>query len=477
MKLTLEISKAISAKDNLAIIVNSKTNLKQFLKKAEEIEYVKKGLEDSTFASLNQLYRNLYFIKEIETSNYNKKIENLRICGCELLSELKKEKIKSIQLCGNEDEILALAEGLMLTNYQFLKYKTKKNQNALKTISLYSEKTPDKNKVNELYHVVEATCIARDLVNEPVIYLTAEQLSEEIKKLGKEAGFKVEIFNKSKIESLKMGGLLSVNFGSVDPPTFNILEYKPSKPKNKKPYILVGKGVVYDTGGLSIKPSESMDKMKCDMAGAAAVAGAIYAIAKNKIPVHVIGLIPATDNRLNGNAVTPGDVITISNGKTVEVLNTDAEGRLILADALSYAAKYKPELVIDLATLTGAAARAIGKEGIVFMGNAPAKIKNELMQTGEEVYERLVEFPLWEEYGKQIESDIADIKNIGGGDAGAITAGKFLEHFVDYDWLHLDIAGSAFLTCQDFYRPKNGTGAGVRLLYNFLKKLSNGIFK
>jgi leucyl aminopeptidase len=231
----------------------------------------------------------------------------------------------------------------------------------------------------------------------------------------------------------------------------------------------VGKGVVYDTGGLSLKPTpNSMDYMKSDMAGAAAVIGAMYSLAKNNIPAYVIGLIPATENRLDGNAITPGDVITMHSGKTVEIMNTDAEGRLILADALSYASKYKPQLVIDLATLTGSAARAIGKEGIVYMGNAPEEIKTDFEDSGKQVYERLVEFPLWEEYNTQIESSIADLKNLGGADAGAITAGKFLEHFVNYHWLHLDIAGGAFLTAPDSYRGKNGTGLGVRLLYHFI---------
>ena len=413
----------------------------------------------------------MYFIKEKDSSNLSKKNEALRKTGCELSSICRKEKVKNIYLTGDKEEVLLVAEGMLLGGYEFLKYKSKKETGVLEKITLVAEKI-SKEAVQELENVIEATYMARDLVNEPVIFLNAEQFSEEIKKAGKESGFKVEVFSKSKIESLKMGGLLGVNKGSIDPPTFNVLEYKPAKAKNKKPYILVGKGVVYDTGGLSLKDTLSMDKMKCDMAGGAAVMGAIYAIAKNKLPVYVIGLIPATDNRPNGNAITPGDVITISNGKTVEVLNTDAEGRLILADALSYASRYKPELVIDLATLTGSAIKAIGKEGIVFMGNASKKVKHELLESGDEVYERLVEFPLWDEYAKQLESDIADIKNIGGMDAGAITAGKFLEHFVDYDWLHLDIAGSAFLTGTDSYRCKNGTGVGVRLLYNFLKKIN-----
>ncbi len=193
---------------------------------------------------------------------------------------------------------------------------------------------PLRRAISELENVVEATFLARDLVNEPVISLNAEQLGKVFKKVGKESKFKVDVLDKAKIKTLKMGGLLSVNAGSTDPPTFSVLEYKPTKPVNKRPYVLVGKGVTYDTGGLSLKPSTSMDTMKSDMGGAAAVIGALAAVAKNKLPVHVIGLMPATDNRPSGNAIVPGDVITISDGTTVEVLNTDAEGRLILADAL-----------------------------------------------------------------------------------------------------------------------------------------------
>jgi leucyl aminopeptidase len=287
-----------------------------------------------------------------------------------------------------------------------------------------------------------------------------------MRKMGKNAGFKVEVLNKSQIEALKMGGLLAVNMGSQIPPTFTIMEYKPAKARNKKPVVLVGKGVVYDTGGLSLKPTpNSMDTMKCDMAGAAAVSCAMYAIAKAELNVHIIALVPATDNRPGENAYTPGDVIKMYDGQTVEVLNTDAEGRMILGDALAYAKKYKPELVMDFATLTGAAAAAIGSYGIVCMGTASAKLKN----AGNNVHERLVEFPFWEDYAKLIKSDIADMKNIGGPVGGAITAGKFLEKFTDYPWMHFDIAGPAFLGSNDSYRGKNGTGVGVRLIFDFIK--------
>jgi leucyl aminopeptidase len=318
--------------------------------------------------------------------------------------------------------------------------------------------------------IIEANLLARTLVNEPLSYLTAVQLSKDIQKAGKEAGFKVEVMDKKKIASLKMGGLLAVNRGSQDPPTFNVLEYKSPKAKNKKPIVLVGKGIVYDTGGLSLKPTpNSMDMMKCDMAGAATVVATLSAIAKLKLPVHVVGLIPATDNRPGENAYTPGDVVPMMNGMNVEVLNTDAEGRMVLADALAFASRYKPELVMDFATLTGAAKAAIGSMGTIFMGTATDDVKQKLTTSGNNVYERLVEFPFWDEYGQLIKSDVADIKNVGGPEAGMITAGKFLEHFTDYPWLHFDIAGTAYLMGEDSYRGKYGTGVGVRLLVDYLK--------
>jgi leucyl aminopeptidase len=455
------------------VILLTKTDvITQFCKNPQETSYVQKLLKDEgTSATINQYERQLYFIKpKGEPAGYRRK-EQLRKSGAELFRNVQHSKAETLQIVSytqNPDDILSFCEGLVLSSYEFLKYKSDKKGNQLKEVCLHTDGLTEQ-AVEELANLIEGTFIARDLVNEPVIFLTAEQLSKEITVLGEHAGFEVEVFNKSKIKSLKMGGLLAVNFGSPNPPTFNILEYKPENAVNKKPYILVGKGVVYDTGGLSLKPTpNSMDYMKSDMAGAAAVAGAMYALAKNNVPAYVIGLIPATENRLDGNAITPGDVITMHSGKTVEIMNTDAEGRLILADALSYASRYKPKLVIDLATLTGSAARAIGKEGIVYMGNAPKEVKNDFEDSGKQVYERLVEFPLWDEYNTQIESSIADLKNLGGADAGAITAGKFLEHFVNYDWLHLDIAGGAFLTALDSYRGKNGTGLGVRLLYHFI---------
>jgi len=401
--------------------------------------------------------------------------EAMRKIGVEIQAAVNKTNLESLHIINQsalEKAAWYLAEGASLSNYQFLKY-FKEKENKKNTLSkiFVTDASIDEAEWLELQGIIQGTELARTLINEPVSYLTATEFSNEMVKAGKEAGFQTQVLNKKQIEALKMGGLLGVNKGSIDPPTFTIMEYKPKNAKNKKPIVLVGKGVVFDTGGLSLKPTPgSMDEMKCDMAGGAAVIGAIYAIAANKLPVHVVALVPATDNRPGGNAVCPQDVLTISDGTTVEVLNTDAEGRLILADALVYAKKYKPELVIDLATLTGAAVRSIGTYASAVMATADQKVVNNLMDSGFEVWERLIQFPMWKEYGEEMKSDVADLKNLGGAFAGQISAAKFLEHFTDYPWIHIDIAGPAYQNKVDAYRTKGGVGVGVRLLYDFIKK-------
>jgi leucyl aminopeptidase len=394
-----------------------------------------------------------------------------RKAGVELAGLLAKSKISRISLDAG-DHNFDVAEGLALAAYRYTRLLSKKAKDAWTLEELEVVGLSDA-EAKRLHVLITAVSEARDLINTPVLDLTAEDLANRAVELGKTHGFKVTVLNQAKIESLKMGGLLGVNKGSLDPATFSILEYAPANAVNSAPYVLVGKGVVYDTGGLSLKPSNFMDTMKCDMSGAAAVIGTLCAVAGQGLPVHVIGLIPATDNRPGGNAITPGDVITISDGTTVEVLNTDAEGRLILADALHYAKKYKPQLVIDLATLTGAAARAIGPNATVAMGNASREVWDKLQASAASTHERLVEFPFWDEYNDLLKSEIADLKNIGGAEAGAITAGKFLEHFTDYPYVHLDIAGPAFLDSPWGYYGKGGTGVGVRLLTNFLSQVSS----
>ncbi|MFL2580945.1 MAG: leucyl aminopeptidase family protein [Schleiferiaceae bacterium] len=406
----------------------------------------------------------------IQNNNHLGK-HRLRSLGMKLSKELAKNKIDKLSLDAGENSFW-IAEGLILASYRFNKLLKKNAQFAweLSTLEVIGLSSKEFQKLTSLKNAVYET---RDLVNFPLLSLNASQLSNRIQTLGEKFGFSTEIFNQAKIKSLKMGGLLGVNKGSVDPATFNILEHKPRNAKNKKPYVIVGKGVVYDTGGLSLKPSNFMDTMKCDMAGAAAVIGTFCALADDNVPAWVIGLIPATDNRPGGNAITPGDVIEISDGTSVEVLNTDAEGRLILADALHYAKKYDPKLVIDLATLTGSASRAIGPNAIVAMGNAGDEIWSDLVDSGNRTHERLVQFPFWDEYNELLKSDVADLKNIGGAEAGMITAGKFLEHFTNYPYIHLDIAGPAFLTSPHGYYGKGGTGIGVRLLHDFFSNINS----
>jgi leucyl aminopeptidase len=459
--------------DSLILLIDDKARFPKGIFSKAEITYVNKELKaDKKSIAVNQFKRLVLIHQYDKKAELPNALEKCRKAGDSFLASINRHKVQRVVIVDTIDQpelTLAIAEGIALGNYQFLKYRKdkKKEENSLNEVAILSKQLPA-GRIQALANVVDAVCRARTLVNEPQNFLTATQLSEEFTKLGKAAGFKVTVFDKARIESLKMGGLLAVNKGSKQPPTFTIMEWNPANAKNKEPFVIIGKGVVYDTGGLSLKPTpNSMDYMKSDMAGAAAVACTMYAIAKNKLPVHVIALVPATDNRPSEDAYTPGDVITMMSGATVEVLNTDAEGRLILGDALHYAKQYKPQLVLDFATLTGAAAMAVGPYGIVAMGTATTDQKEKLKNSGEYVYERLAEFPFWDEYDELIKSDIADMKNIGGPIGGAITAGKFLQRYIDYPWMHFDIAGPSFLHTGSSYRGKGGTGVAVRLLANF----------
>jgi len=442
----------------------------------KEQEYISRESEkENDIIELNMFDKLFYFINP-QDKIISCDIERHRNVGSKLTSIFNKNKFESVTIIDvglNAEKILAVAEGMALSNYKFLKYykDIEKKTSTFKEINIVSEKI-ESEQVSELQTIVDALFHARDLGNEPYSGLNSLDLSERIKELGKEAGFNVEVFYKKEIEEQKMGGILAVNQGSQVSPTFSVLKWEPENAVNEKSYILVGKGLVYDSGGYSLKPTKnSMDLMKLDMAGAASVIGAIYAAAKNKLPVKIIGLIPSTDNMVNSKSYVPGDVIKMHNGLFVEVLNTDAEGRLILADALSYAQSLRPELVIDVATLTGSAAVAVGTEAAIIMGTAPDEIFNKLISSGENVYERVVKFPFWDEYKQMLKSNIADIKNVGGKEAGAITAGKFLEYFTDYPWIHIDIAGPSILSKKNSYRTEGGSGYGVRLLYDFFKNI------
>jgi len=366
----------------------------------------------------------------------------------------------------------AIAEASMLSQYRFDKYKTLRD--GLGTlVSKFvfvcnKEQQKDcKKSLDAAKAIVAGTTLARDLANAPNSEVYPSVLGKRAQDAGKRHGFKVTILDKRKIEALKMGGLLGVNQGSIRPPVFIVMEHLGGK-KGEAPIVLVGKGVTFDTGGISIKPAAGMSDMKGDMHGAASVIGTMATVAELKLPLNVIGLVPATENMPSGSAYVPGDILTFMNGKTAEIDNTDAEGRLILADALCYADRYKPKTVIDLATLTGACVIALGHVTTAMLGT-DAETKDRLRRAAERTAEYVCELPLNEEYEELISSDYADIKNSGGRSAGTITAALFLKHFVSYPWIHLDIAGTALLPKPTAYHPKGASGIGVRLLTDMLR--------
>jgi len=474
--MTIQIVDLLNTDTDILYIINKNQSVSDIGLASTSANYLESRIQDEqefvVISNLDKIIAVAIVDPDNDRSSKKEKLRKVASKLAALTSEQKKTEFTIADKTNDKENIIAFAEGFALSNYQFLKYfsEADKKNNKLESIKLHSP-VLSSDDVRDLSASVAGVYKARDLVNEPNMFLTAPQMAEEFRAMCQEAGISIEVFDKKRIQDEKMGGLLAVNQGSIEEPRFTIMEYKPEGYTNTKPYIMVGKGVVYDTGGMSLKPTaDSMDFMKSDMGGAAAVSGAIYALAKAEVKLHVIAIIPSTDNRPDGNAYVPGDVITMHNGMTVEVLNTDAEGRMILADALSWAKRYDPELVVDCATLTGAAAAAIGKQGIVAMGNADPSEMLALKESGFETHERIAEFPFWDDYFELLKSDIADMKNIGGRMAGAITAGKFLEKFTDYPYIHIDIAGSAYTKTKDSYHGVGGTGVGVRILFEFLKK-------
>ena len=478
MKSQIQKISQISSEQSVVYILGTNAipvSLKLTDKETEYAQACLKEKEEKVF--INSYNRCVYLVRLKEEVPHYKRREELRRLAY-IMRKLKRTNNHDSLVITSDNAyqgaVEDFAEGLILSSYSFDKYKAKSPKEGKKSypqkLLLHGE-IPESD-LNWLIDLTDAVYFTRDRIQEPVNQLNAVTLSTEIKKTGESAGFSVEVLNKGKIEALKMGGLLAVNKGSVDPPVFCILEWHPADCVNKNPIVLVGKGIVYDTGGLNIKTGDFMAGMNGDMAGAATVTGVMYTIAKTRLPLHVIALVPSTDNRPGGNAYTQGDIITMFNKTTVEIGNTDAEGRLILADAISYASKYAPELIIDIATLTGSAAMTFGNQAIAVMTNAERKYIDLLDESGKDVYERIAELPFWEEYGELIKSDVADLKNVGGREAGAIIAGKFLEHFAEYPLIHLDIAGTEMLKKDDYYRLKNGPASGLRLLANFLRKLA-----
>ncbi len=310
----------------------------------------------------------------------------------------------------------------------------------------------------------------RDLGNAPANVITPTRLAERAEEVAKAVGVKCTVYGRKEIERMNMGGLLAVNRGSAEEPRFIVLEYSPRKAR--KHVALVGKGITFDSGGISIKPAEKMEEMKFDMCGAAAVIGTIEAAAQLGLPIKITGAIPSTENLPSGSAYKPGDIITMMSGKTVEIVNTDAEGRMILADALHYASQLKPDHLLDYATLTGACVVALASEAAGLFSNDD-ELARKLIECGERTGERLWRMPVWDDYKELIRSEWADMKNSGGRWGGAITAALFLKEYVDCpSWAHLDIAGTAYAEHETAREARGATGAGVRVTVAFLEVLS-----
>ena len=373
----------------------------------------------------------------------------------------------------------SIVEGCLLGLYQFTAYRTEK-RDEIKEVSQITLVDRTGGKIAEVAGgsrsgqiLAEAVNFVRDLCNHPSNVVTPSRLAEEARTLAREFGLTCRVIEKNEAESLGMGAFLSVARGSLEPPKFIILEYRGGK-KRDAPIVIVGKSVTFDSGGISIKPAEKMEQMKTDMSGGATVLGTMKALAQFRLPISVVGILPATENMPSGTAVKPGDVVRAMSGKTIEVINTDAEGRMILADALAYAARYKPSAIVDLATLTGACVVALGSHATGVMGTNP-KLIERIKAAGEHCGERVWELPLWDVYHEQIKSDVADMKNVGGRGGGAITAAAFLRQFVgDTPWAHLDIAGTSWNDEARPYAPKGATGVGVRLLIQWLTEMSRG---
>jgi leucyl aminopeptidase len=373
----------------------------------------------------------------------------------------------------------ATAEGALLGLYRFDRYKEKgRGDRALAGLTLLVPTARERAAAREgllgAELAAEATCYARDLINEPANHVTASALAEAARAIARETGLRVRIFDRAACQKMGMGAFLGVNRGSVEPPRFIHLTYVPRRAARRR-IALIGKGITFDSGGLDLKTAEGMERMKGDMSGAAAVLGVLKVLSRLRPPVEVHGLVAATDNMPSGSATKPGDVLRSMNGKTIEVNNTDAEGRLTLADAIAYARQeIKPDEIVDIATLTGAAAVALGNLCAGAMSN-DAALQARVLAAGARVGERLWPLPLIDEYREGLRSEVADLRNTGPRPGGAITAGLFIREFAgSTPWVHLDIAGAAFTDKDLPYAPKGGVGFGARTLLEYVLAAGRG---
>jgi len=409
--------------------------------------------------------------KEFTDSRYRdaaaKAVTALKDTGAtEITSYLTELDVKGRDIFWKVRQAVEVSESAL---YRFDKLKTKSNNNrrALRRVVLAvpkrSDLGPGEQAINEGRAIAEGVRLARDLGNLPGNLCTPTYLAEQAVEIGKLYGLKTTVLEKADMQQLGMGALLSVSRGSRQPPKLIVLEYQGGK-EGEAPVVLVGKGLTFDAGGISIKPAASMDEMKFDMCGGASVLGAVKAAAELKLPINIVGIIPSSENLPDGDANKPGDIVTSMSGQTVEVLNTDAEGRLILCDALTYAERYKPAFVIDIATLTGACVIALGAHASGLLANNDP-LAREIGNAGKYTYDRAWQLPLWDEYQKQLDSNFADMANVGGREAGTITGACFLSRYAkNFKWAHLDIAGTAWKTGKE----KGATGRPVPLLVQFL---------
>ena len=399
--------------------------------------------------------------------------EKAREASGEIACQLRDLGVKTIAIPTPSDAppdmIQAATEGSLLALYQFNQHKTEglDDVKELDAITFLISDADGRSAMDDAVAlgraIAHGTIFARDLSNQPGNKLTPTMLAEKAWEVADTTGLRCEIFDLAALKEKGFGTLLAVAQGSQEEPRFITLEYAPDGEK-RETVVFVGKGITFDTGGISLKPGKGMEEMKHDMSGAAAVLGAMQVVGKIKPDLHVVGLIAATENMPSGTAIKPGDVVTSYSGKTVEIINTDAEGRLVLADALGYAKRYEPQAVIDLATLTGAVIVALGNLTAGMMGTDQA-LMDRLQAAGEKTHERVWQLPLWDDYDEQIKSNTADAKNIGDGTAGTIAGAVFLKKFADgYPWVHLDIAGTAWDMKGSSYVPKTASGYGVRLL-------------
>ncbi len=396
--------------------------------------------------------------------------EKVRQSGGKTLACLRDRGMKKVGLSAGFFSILNIspvnfAEGALLGLYAFRKYQKEKDSRKIDALDILSKTSKNlSDELSMVKTVASSVCFARDLVNTPANDMSPADLAKAALTL-KKKNLSVTVLERKDIEKLGMFSYLSVAGGSNHPPKFIILEYKGSK---KDAIVLIGKSITFDSGGLSIKPSEGLEKMKYDMAGGAAVLGIMNAVSRLDMPVHLIGILPATENLTGGSASRPGDIVRAIDGKTIEIISTDAEGRMTLADAIGYAKRYKPKAIIDIATLTGACSIAFGNVVTAMMGNNKETLER-IKQSGESVHERVWEMPLFEEYKEYIKSDIADLKNSGGRQGSLSSSACFLHEFAgDTPWVHLDIAGTAYIDKDKPYIPKGATGIGVRLLFNLI---------